>query len=548
MSKHRISPAKESRQDTIQNTPAQTGAAMPRSEDVYEPITLQQRFLRAAVALTTAYLCAMFLGHPLIFTSFYFNITETKQAYFLIVSGLYLLLLLFARIALPPDFGVTRPHVPLHPAALFLFAFYVVSVTGSLISRYRGEAFFGENNRYQGLLTLFCYACLVFVLSRQKIDLRWPERAFLLGACIVSLLGVLNHFALDPFGFYNNLREMDRGRFLSTIGNADFYASYIGMAFAVSFGYFLHASGKRKQLLSTLILALVCFGTLVAGSDSAALGLIAVAALLPLLLFTDADALRKMPLGWGVFFLCAFFFGLLSNKLNSATYLSSFVTILYRPKVSLSLSLCSVLLWFALKFTKPERIARAKKPYAITLLSALLFGALALVLLNTLLADLPLGRLERYLRFSESWGTDRGKIWAFVLRVYGQLPPIQKLFGASSGGLFHADSIKPIFSDAALDTAHNEYLQYLVTNGALGLACYLATIFLALRAGFRRSKREPVYRGLTLAVIAYLAQAAVNIAQPMTTPILFVFIGVLISREQEPDTPAVSISHSCSIH
>jgi hypothetical protein len=95
-------------------------------------------------------------------------------------------------------------------------------------------------------LTLFCYACLVFVLSRQKINQRWPERAFLLGACIVSLLGVLNHFALDPFGFYNNLREMDRGRFLSTNGNADFYASYIGMAFAVSFGYFLQraASGS----------------------------------------------------------------------------------------------------------------------------------------------------------------------------------------------------------------------------------------------------------------------------------------------------------------
>jgi hypothetical protein len=65
---------------------------------------------------------------------------------------------------------------------------------------------------------------------------------------------------------------------------------------------------------------------------------------------------------------------------------------------------------------------------------------------------------------------------------------------------------------------------------------------------FAAAKREPVYRGLTLAAVAYLAQAAVNIAQPMTTPILFVFIGVLISREQEPDPPAISISHSCSIH
>jgi hypothetical protein len=46
------------------------------------------------------------------------------------------------------------------PPRYFLFAFYVVSVTGSLVSRYRGEAFFGENNRYQGLLTLFAMLAL----------------------------------------------------------------------------------------------------------------------------------------------------------------------------------------------------------------------------------------------------------------------------------------------------------------------------------------------------------------------------------------------------
>ena len=45
-----------------------------------------------------------------------------------------------------------------------------------------------------------------------------------------------------------------------------------------------------------------------------------------------------------------------------------------------------------------------------------------------------------------------------------------------------------------------------------------------------RSGSETVYRGLTLAVIAYAVQASVNIAQPMMTPILFVLIGVLISK------------------
>ena len=536
MLKHHVPKASENAQVSQVHAPSQAGALLQRDEPP-ATLTLQQRFLRTAALLTTTYLCAMFFGHPLIFTSFYFNITETKQAYFLIASGIYLLLLLFARIALPPDFGVARPRIRLHPAVLLLFAFYVISVTGSLISPYRGEAFFGENNRYQGLLTLFCYASIVFALSQRKIDLRWPERAFLLGASLVSLLGVLNHFSLDPFGFYTSLRASDLGRFLSTIGNADFYASYIGMAFAVSLGFFLRAKSGRENALALVSLILVSFGALVSGSDGAALALLAIAALSPFLVFPDAAALRRLALGWSVFFLSAFVFGLLSSAFQSSTYLSAFVILLQKPAVSLPLCAVMLLLWYVLRFTRPELLLRAKKPYAIALAGAVLLGFLTLVLLNTALRSLPLGSLERYLHFSASWGTDRGKIWTFVMQVYERMPLVQKLFGASSGGLFHADAVKPLFSDAALDTAHNEYLQYLVTNGALGLGCYLGALALALRAGFRRSGSETVYRGLTLAVIAYAVQASVNIAQPMTTPILFVLIGVLISKLPETASP-----------
>jgi len=178
-------------------------------------------------------------------------------------------------------------------------------------------------------------------------------------------------------------------------------------------------------------------------------------------------------------------------------------------------------------------LERVRKPYAIALVAAFLLAVFALVLLNTVWKDVPLGALERYLHFSESWGTDRGKIWAFAAQVYGKLPWYQKLFGASSGALFHADAVNPLFSDAALDTAHNEYLQYLITNGALGLLCYLAALGFAIRAGIKRGNEEPVYRGLTLAVIVYAVQAAVNIAQPLTTPLFFVLIGILISRKPD---------------
>ena len=507
-----------------------------------QPFSSQKRFLHTAGILTAVYLCAVFLVHPLVFSNFYFNITETKLTFYLVSSGLYLLLLLFARIAFPPDYGTKAAHAPLHPAVLALAALFVVSVIGALIGRYPGEAFLGENNRYQGLLTLLCYALVSFALSRRVIDLRWPERAILLGAVLVSLLGILNHFGVDPLGFYSRLRQSDQGRFLSTIGNADFYGGYLVMAFTVSLGYFLRAETRHARIFAAVALVCVSFGALVAGSDCAALGLLVCGMVYPLFLFADPAAMRRFALGWGLFFLCAFAFGLISPLLPSATYLSFFTAALSRASVSLPLAAAAVLVWLLLRHAAAEKLARLKKPYWIALAAAFALGALALALVNTVFADAPLGSLSRYLRFNASWGTDRGRIWAFAARFYDSLPPVQKLFGAGSGALFHADAARPLFSDASLDTAHNEYLQYLVTNGALGLFSYLAALALAVRTGIIRCKTQPVYRALVVAVVAYAAQAVVNIAQPMTTPIFFALLAVLISRtEESPRTEPPSV-------
>lgn len=495
------------------------------------PTSNQNRFLRAASILTILYLCVVFLGVPLIFSNLYFNITETKHTLFLVASGCYLLLLLFSRIAFPPDFGVKSARAPLHPAAISLLAFFIISLVGALLSKHPDDIFWGQNNRYQGLLALFTYALIVLALSRREINLRWPLRAFLLAASLASVLGLINHFGVDLFGFYQNLRKEDLGRFLSTLGNADFYGSYLVLAFPVALNTFIHAQGRRNLILSAAAMVCVFFGSLVAGSDSAALGLLATALVFPLVLFGDASAMRRLALGWGIFFLTAFVFGLLSGFLPSKTYLSFFTVAVSRVVVSLPLAAVAFALWFLLRRARQERLLRLRRPYWVALVSAAGIGVLALVLLNTAFSHVPLGSLSRYLRFNASWGTDRGQIWAFVFRFFGTQPPMQQLFGGGSGVLFYADAVKPLFSDAALDTAHNEYLQYLVTNGVLGLMCYLAALVFAIRTGIQKGVRQPVFLGLSVAVIAYAVQAAVNIAQPASTPLLLVLLGILICRD-----------------
>ena len=204
-----------------------------------QPFSNQKRFLHTAGILTAVYLCAVFLVHPLVFSNLYFNITETKQAFYLILSGLYLLLLLFAAHRFFRRTTARRPRTRHYTRPCSRLPRCLSSVSSARLSAdIPARHSWVKITAYQGLLTLLCYALVAFALSRRVIDLRWPERAFLLAAVLVSLLGILNHFGIDPFGFYSRLRQSDQGRFLSTIGNADFFGGYLVMAFTVLLGYF----------------------------------------------------------------------------------------------------------------------------------------------------------------------------------------------------------------------------------------------------------------------------------------------------------------------
>ncbi len=495
-----------------------------------ESFTYQEKFLRIARQLTTAYLVVVCAGLPLVFWRMYFDITETKLAFFLGASLLYLFLLLLARLICPLDYGLKPERIRLHPAALALFALALSLCVGSALGGHPEDAVWGENNRYQGIFTLFVYAGVVFALSQQSIDPLLPLRALALSAIPVCLLGTLNHFGVDPLGFFLNLAERDQGRFLSTIGNANFYGSYLCLAVPASIELFLEAKHASTRLLCALALVAVFLGTLVAGSDSTALGLIAITLLFPIGLFSDRTALRRYLLALALFAFIALIFGLLGSVLPSSTFVSAFALRFASPPVAGSALAAALLLWLLTRRVTPERLLRLRKPYWISLVALVLLAAVALVLLNTVLAEVPLGGAARYLRFSPSWGTDRGKIWIFAARVYGRYTPLQKIFGAGPGALFHADALQRVFSDAALDAAHSEYLQYLLVSGALGLAAYLFALGSALRSGIRKSAMFPAARGLSVALAAYAVQAVVNIAQPMTTPIAILIIGVLISR------------------
>ena len=79
------------------------------------------------------------------------------------------------------------------------------------------------------------------------------------------------------------------------------------------------------------------------------------------------------------------------------------------------------------------------------------------------------------------------------------------------------------------DSAHNEYLQYLITIGIVGLAAYLTLLFTSIVEMIRASKKRPVMMALAFALVCYGAQAAVNISVPIVAPIMMTLLMVGVS-------------------
>ena len=117
--------------------------------------------------------------------------------------------------------------------------------------------------------------------------------------------------------------------------------------------------------------------------------------------------------------------------------------------------------------------------------------------------------------------------------MFRAAPLPQKLIGGGAGSVAAWDRAHPLFSDAITDSAHNEYLHYLLTGGLIGLGSYLALLVLAFRKALRQPSRART--AMALGCFACAVQAAVNIAQPFTTPLFFALLALTLSERSSDD-------------
>lgn len=473
--------------------------------------------------VTAIYLFVVFLGLPLVIHRGYFDITEAKYVFFLLVSGAYvfltLLLFFIGRRAVLPFAPNKALRVPDIGMGLFLLAF----VVGSLLSGEPG-ALLGLGARYQGVLTALCYALVYACVSR---NFYFPKLSFLgliIGFSLACVLAVLNDFGLDPLHMVRALPEEQRWQFVSTIGNTNFYSAYLGTLLPVLLTGWCFAKRRFYQISCGLALLCGFAGMLPSASESFMLALLTGLWLLPLLLMQYPRALRRLFMALIAMAVTLAGLRLIRLFVPTLHFLSFSLRALTHPATLLLLGLASGCLLLLL--AKREAPINGRRVYLLVSLGLVALGIGFIVLRNTVFAAQSFGRLDRFIRLNEDWGTDRGRIWVYCLDAFRSFSPLEMIFGKGPCFLALYDIQHPLFADAILDTAHNEYLQYLLTIGIAGLLGYCALLVGTVSAAYKHAKESPLALALIVGIFAYAAQAIVNIAQPASTPILFLLLGM----------------------
>ncbi len=476
--------------------------------------------------------------YPVFMTKGYFGITAAKQIFFCLSAVTFTFLCMVTYFMTCSGDRLTRlPKLSSADISMLLFLF--VAFFSCISSPWRLAALSGAAARKMGFVMMLAVVMAYFMISR-FYKLRKRE-FFILGffAAAMGVFAIIQYMGFDPFGMLNAIAARQRQIFIGFSGNVNMFGAVMTIFVPVFMTLFCF---EKKSVLSVAWFIFAFIGLcaiLTSNSDGALLGLVTAFAVLLAVCFRSKSALARCMLMYcNLFAACAAFTILKKifegqTRASAATY-----QILLKPFIFIS----GIIIFAALAFIvwffdfKDSHLRLIKKVYIISVLSVIFIAAVIFVYFSFINRDADIGRLEDFLRFSDDWGNGRGFIWKKSLELFKISPLSRKLIGYGEDttalamyGVFG----KKVFAGLPVfyDNVHNYFLQFLVTLGAWGLVTYTASLGFALASGFK-DKNNYIRTAIAVAICAYIAQSTVNITQTISTPLLFVFLGLSQSRSQ----------------
>lgn len=523
---------------------------------------------RLMTGITSAFLLYMLVIYPLALHDHYFDITYTKYTVFKV--GVILFAVIWAMGLVIVLTGINAGDMKgrhaggnakvgtmdklkavicdgVYGTDICMVLFFISGVMSFIMAEDKKNAFTGAQGRYCGLAFMILIFIMYIIVSAKvsNMEKMWSliSMVFVLVSSVTFIIAILQNIGFDPFKLLDGINRKQRNIYVSTFGNIDIFGSFICIALPLFMGLYVTEKSNIKRIVYGIGVFAGFMAFIPANADVvfAGVGAAVIAVLFATVYMERVNRLFELVmLGSGGYLgmvLLRMLVGTNGAKITGFNRLAehpALLVIIFAVGLFIRLIIQVYInrnkTEIYINENKSEvYINKQKNGTGIKLIIAL-----AVVLISGI-AVIIYGRKNNLAMFdfNDKWGSYRGYIWRRVTGLYGELPFVQKIFGHGN------ESIRSFMDDrfydemlqvtgTVYDNAHNEYLQYLVTQGLLGMLSYVGVVVTAAIAGVKKIKKSPYILGLLLAVVSYGVQAIFNVNQCITTPYMFLMTAMLI--------------------
>lgn len=419
---------------------------------------------------------------------------------------------------------------------------YLLFSTLSVVSGgFYEDALWGSFGWNMGWMSQFSFVLIYLALSRFGKYYRAVLAIFCGSAFCVFGIAILHRMLIDPIGFYEGLNGSQMAQFLSTIGQATWYASYLVVALPVGIAVFLFAEKTIWRVPGGIYTA-VGFASLVTqNSDSAYFAMTAF-----MIVFFWVCAERRETLNRFVE-VCTLFFAsgkamhFLMKVHPNPDLKYDFITSLILDGVVtwLLLGMCiflSLLLYRRRNNPYPMKNMLQVRRVVLLVAAAAPFMIAGLIVLQS--RGLLKGELGEalsavsYFNWGSEWGNGRGRIWSFAVRMFGEESVGHKLFGvgpdcfSSYAAAVCGEEMSLLWGEKILTNAHNEWLNTMINTGIFGAAVYIGIFVSSVRGLLKACRQNFLLVGAAASVVSYMAYNFFCYQQVCCTPFVFMMLGI----------------------
>lgn len=432
----------------------------------------------------------------------------------------------------------------------FVLAYLGATILAAVLGGFYEDALWGTFGWNMGLFSQASFVLLYLFLSRFGKCYR-PVLAVLCGvSAIVFLIGIAHRLGIDPIGFYRGLSDDQMAQFLSTLGQATWYASYLIVVLPVGIAVFLYTEDKLWRIVSG-IYTVVGFCTLVTqNSDSAYFALAGFMLVFFWVCVDKRESLRRFMAVCVMFFLSGKVMSFLMRIDPNTELKYDFLTdlVLHSTVTWVLLGICLVLYVVLCRWQDkayPAGMMRQMRRIVLAGFAIVLAGIVGLIVLQTggFLPEKVSQSLSSvsYFTWNETWGNGRGRIWSFVVKVFREENLLHKLMGigpdclSSYVAAYHSEEAELYWGQKVLTNAHNEWLNMLINGGVLGFISYVGIFVTAVGRFLKTERRNILLTGIAAAAVSYMAYNFFCYQQVCCTPFMFILMGIgeYLCREQE---------------